>query len=171
MRNKENEIEDLKQQLRQKEQVLPSSTRAASTERLQLRPKTSHGTLKPLNQPNDIKRYYEAEFSSLNKQTKHFQKILNEQLDSEQKLQLLHSELQLLVQFNMKKSKMIENRLKALADEDIGQPIRTSESEPSNEISENKLITRSFRELSEGSTRLMTSHSSRRLRNGPGAHK
>lgn len=111
VREKDNEIAKLLKTLRQKE---PLSGRSTSVEgasdpaaRLQ-----QYGSSQ--RDQSELKAYYETELKDLYKQMRNIQKILTTNVNTEDKIYLLQTEMQSIKELSFKKVQTLENKLKAL---------------------------------------------------------
>lgn len=161
VRVKESEISAMSKHLRQKDEKLSKMESNGD-----LRPKTQHGSSSrlPSRESEDLKRYYESEMNTLNKQVHHIQKMLAMNLSPEEKVRMLQNELQSVKDFNVKKLQIVESRLQRM-DDGLGSellPTTTMRSESSNENLDPKLQSIGSRELSELLRKPMTSQSGRK---------
>jgi len=85
----------------------------------------------------ELKKYYEQEFSNLTKEIQHIHRVLSVNLANDEKIKLLQKELISYKEFNIKKIQNIEARLKQL--DDLKERA-TEESTTHNIFSNNDLI-------------------------------
>ncbi|RZJ84540.1 MAG: hypothetical protein EOO20_21115 [Chryseobacterium sp.] len=66
------------------------------------------------SEKENISSYYEQEYANLTKEVQHIHRVLNINIETEEKVKLLQEELLSYKDFNVKKAHILENKIKQL---------------------------------------------------------
>jgi len=115
LRQKDSEIANLQKALKRKDETLRSFEDQISHITL-LEHKLRSVSEKYKTEKENIRSYYEQEFANLTKEVQHMHRVLNINIETEEKAKLLQEELLSYKDFNVKKVQILENKIKQFDD-------------------------------------------------------
>jgi len=119
LKQKDHEISNLQKNMKRKDEALKSFEDQISHITL-LEHKLRSVSDKYKAEKENMKSYYEQEFANLTKEVQHMHRVLNINIDAEEKAKLLQEELLSYKDFNVKKVQILENKIKQFDDNPKG---------------------------------------------------